>query len=185
MALGGFQFPSSTLDGCVFIFFDPESKVWAGTLCLHVDDLLCFCAQAIVKQSMHCVHLSRFASGKEIKENSVAAAFHRMFSPKRSLCLSVHTLCKSTKVTVRAQAQPEDKATPAEIRSLRECNGAVQWLAKECRPHLAVQVSLSQQTLSDPRVRHCRQANAMVRRAKQHHEWTWRFLPIPLKKDDW
>ena len=54
-------------------------------------------------------------------------------------------------------------------------------MAKESRPDLAVQVSLSQQALSDPRVRHCRQANAMVRRAKQHHELTWRFLPIPLE----
>ena len=88
---------------------------------------------------------------------------------------------KINKVTVRARAQPEDKATPAEIRSLRECNGAVQWLAKESRQDLAVQVSLSQQALSDPRVRHCRQANAMVRRAKQHHELIWRFLPIPLE----
>ena len=66
---------------------------------------------------------------------------------------------KINKVTVRARAQPEDnKATPAEIRSLRECNGAIQLLAKECRPDLAVQLSLSQQALSDPRVRHCRQA---------------------------
>ena len=52
---------------------------------------------------------------------------------------------------------------------------------KESRPDLAVQVSLSQQALSDPRVRHCRQANAMVRRAKQHHDLSWRFLPIPLE----
>ena len=103
------------------------------------------------------VHVFRFANGKGIKDNSVVATFPRMISPKIN------------KVTVRARAQPEDKATPAEIRSLRECNGAVQWVAKESRPDLAVQVSLSQQALSDPRVRHCRQANAMVRRAKQHH----------------
>ena len=87
---------------------------------------------------------------------------------------------KINKVIVRARAQPEVKATTAAVRSLRECYGAVQWLAKESRPDLAVQVSLSQQALSDPRVRHCRQANAMVRRARQHHELMWRFLPVPL-----
>ena len=32
---------------------------------------------------------------------------------------------KINKVTVRARAQPEDQATTAEVRSLRECNGAV------------------------------------------------------------
>ena len=52
---------------------------------------------------------------------------------------------------------------------------------RRVRPDLAVQVSLSQQALSDPRVRHCRQANAMVRRARQHHELMWRFLPVPLE----
>ena len=31
---------SSALDECVFIFFDLDSKVLAGILCLHVDDLL-------------------------------------------------------------------------------------------------------------------------------------------------
>ena len=31
---------SSALDEYVFIFFDPESKVLTGILCLHVDDLL-------------------------------------------------------------------------------------------------------------------------------------------------
>ena len=72
---------------------------------------------------------------------------------------------KINKVTVRVRAQPEDKATTAEERSLRECNGAVERLAKESGPDLAVQVSLSQQALTDPRVRHCRQANVMVRRA--------------------
>ena len=88
---------------------------------------------------------------------------------------------KINKVTVRVRAQPEDKATTAEVRSLRECSGAVHRLAKESRPDLAVQVSSSQQALSDPRVRQCRQANAMVRRARQHHELMWRFLPVPLE----
>ena len=87
---------------------------------------------------------------------------------------------KINKVTVRARAQPEDRATTVEVRSLRECTGAVQWLAKESRTDLAVQVSMSQQALSDPWVRHCRQANAMVRRARQYHDSVWHFLPVPL-----
>ena len=173
--LRNIDWKSSALDECVFIFFDPESKVLAGILCVYMWMICCWVvvAQPIVKQSMHCAHVSRLANGKEIKENSVVA---------KEITVSQSTYAlKINKVTVRARAQPEDKATPAEIRSLRECNGAVQWLAKESRPDLAVQVSLSQQALSDPRVRHCRQANTMVRRAKQHHELTWRFLPIPLE----
>ena len=87
---------------------------------------------------------------------------------------------KIEKVSVRARAQPEDRATPAQVKSLGECNGAVQWVAKESRSDLAVQVNMSQQALKDPRVRHCRQVNAMARRARQHHDLLWRFLPIPF-----
>ena len=113
---------------------------------------------------------SCFANGKEIKEHSVAVAISQDVLTKEVTVSQSTSALKINKVNVRARAQPEDKATTAEVRSLRECNGAVQWLAKESRQDLAVQVSLSQQALSDPRVRHCRQANAMVRRAKQHHE---------------
>ena len=31
---------TSALDECVFMFYDPVSKVLAGILCLHVDDML-------------------------------------------------------------------------------------------------------------------------------------------------
>ena len=56
---------------------------------------------------------------------------------------------KLNKVTVRARARPEDMVTTAEVRSLRE-------LAKESRPDLAVQVSMSRRALSDARVRQAR-----------------------------
>ena len=125
-------------------------------------------------------HVSRSANGKEIKESSAVASFPRTSSPRRSLCLRVRNALEINKVTVRARAQPEERATTAEVRSPSECNGAVQWLAKDSRRDLAVQVSMSQQALSDPRVRHCLQANAMVRRARQRHDLVWRFLPVPL-----
>ena len=70
----------------------------------------------------------------------------------------------------------------AEIKSLRECNDALQWLDKESRPDLAVQVNMSQQAMSHPRVRDCRNANNVVKRAVQHHGLDIRILPIPLKQ---
>ena len=172
---------SSALDECVFIFFDPELKVLAGILCLHVDDLLLGGCGTAYRQTVNALRL-RFPFRKWKRNQGEFCGSHvsqDVLTKEITMSQSTYAL-KINKVTVRARAQPEDKATPAEIRSLRECSGAVQWLAKESRPDLAVQVSLSQQALSDPRVRHCRQANAMVRRARQHHELLWRFLPIPL-----
>ena len=80
-------------------------KFWQG-YCVCMWMICCWVAvaQHIVKQSMHSVHVSSSANGKEIKENSVVAAFLRMFSPKRSQ--STYAL-KINKVTVRARAQPE------------------------------------------------------------------------------
>ena len=162
---------SSALDECVFIFFDPESRVLTGILCLHVDDLLLGGCGTAYRQTINALR-SRFPFRKW-KRNQGEFCGSRIsqdvLTKEITVSQSTYAL-KINKVTVRARAQPEDKATPAEIRSLRECNGAVQWLAKESRPDLAVQVSLSQQTLSDPR------------RAKQHHDLSWRFLPIPLEK---
>ena len=174
---------SSVLDEYVFIFFDPESKVMAGILCLHVDDLLLGGCGTAYRQTVNALR-SRFPLRKW-KRNQGEFCGSRIsqdvLTKEITVSQSTYAL-KINKVNVRARAQPEDKATTAEVRSLRECNGAVQWLAKESRLDFAVHVSLSQQALSDPRVRHCRQANAMMRRAKQHHELMWRFLPSALGK---
>ena len=172
---------SSALDECVFIFFDPDSKVLAGILCLHVDDLLLGGCGKADRQTVNALR-SRFPFRKWKRNQGEfygGRISQDVLTKEITVSQSTYAL-KINKVNVRARAQPEDKATTAEVRSFRECHGAVQWLVKESRPDLAVQVSMSQQTLSDPRVRHCRQANAMVRRAKQHHELMWRFLPVPL-----
>ena len=50
---------SSALDECVFIFFDPESKVLAGILCLHVDDLLLGGCGTAYRQTVNALR-SRF-----------------------------------------------------------------------------------------------------------------------------
>ena len=149
---------------------------------LHVDDLLLGGCGTAYRQTVNALR-SRFPFRKWKRNQGEFYGSHisqDVLTKEIIVSQSTYAL-KINKVTVRVRAQPEDKATSAEVRSLRECNGAVQWLAKESRPDLAVQVSLSQQALSDPRVRHCRQAHAMVRQAKQHHELMRRFLLLPLE----
>ena len=55
------------------------------------------------------------------------------------------------------------------------------WFDKESRPGLAVQVNISQQDMSEPRGRDCRNANHVVKRAVQHHVGI-RILPIPERQ---
>ena len=68
----------------------------AGILCLHVDDLLLGGCGTAYRQTVSCTrdHVSRFACGKEIKENSVVAAFLRMLATCFALDLSFHRKLK-------------------------------------------------------------------------------------------
>ena len=127
---------SSALDECVFIIFDPDSKILAGIL------LLGGCGTAY-RQTVNAQR-SRFPFRKR-NRNQGEFCGSRISQDvlTKEITVSQSTCAlKINKVNVRARAQPENKATTAEVRSLRECNGAAQWLAKKSRPDLAVQGKL-------------------------------------------
>ena len=88
--------------------------------------------------------------------------------------LSTYAL-RIRKVSVPARARSEEKATEAVVTSLQACDGA----------DFAFQVNMSQHSMSDPRVRDCRHANNVVRRAVQHHDFGIRILPNPLRQLRW
>eukprot|EP00969_Alexandrium_andersonii_P237775 10496182-Alexandrium_andersonii.AAC.1 len=73
---------------------------------------------------------------------------------------------KMTKARTRGRAPAESPATAPEVAELQRVNGQGQWLAKESRPDIAVQVSMAQQMLPCPTLGQVRAVNAMVRRAK-------------------
>ena len=79
----------------------------------------------------------------------------------------------------RARAKLEEQAAASE--SLRECNGALQWLTKKSRPDLPVQRNISQEALTDAKVRDGQEANNIIHRAKQRHEMIQRILPNSSK----
>ena len=79
----------------------------------------------------------------------------------------------------RSRAKLEEQATASE--SLRECNGALQWLTKKSRPDLPVQGNISQEALTDAKVRDGQEANNIILRAKQHYEKVRRILPNSFK----
>ena len=122
---------SAALDECVFMFYDPDSKALAGILCLHVNDLLL--GGTAHRQTVDALR-SRCPFRKRKRNQGEFCGSHI----SRDVLTKVITVSQSTfaltinKVTVRARAQPEDKATAAEVRSLRGCDGAVQWLARSC-----------------------------------------------------
>ena len=109
------------------MFYDPDSKALAGILCLHVDDLLLGGCGTAHRQTINALR-SRFPFRKwKRNQGEFCGSLISQDVLTKEITVSQSTYAwKINKVTVRARAQPEDKATTAEVRSLRECNGAVQ-----------------------------------------------------------
>ena len=95
--------------------------------------------------------------GSELNQNSdfSITASQKEFSDQLSYAKS------------RNRAKPEDAANHDEIRELMGLNGSTNWLSKESRPDLACHANQNQQCLPNPTVGQIRNANALVRRAKQ------------------
>ena len=102
-------------------------------LCLHVDDLLLGGCGTAHRQTVNALR-SRFQF-RNWKRNQGefcgSSISHDVLTTEITVSQSTHAL-KINKVTLQVRAQPEDKATTAEVRSLREFYGAVQWLSP-CR----------------------------------------------------
>ena len=96
---------SSALDECVFIFFDPESKVLAGILCLHVDDLLLGGCGTAYRQTINAPR-SRFPFRKRKRNQGEFCGSHvsqDVLTKEITVSQSTYAL-KINKVTVRARA---------------------------------------------------------------------------------
>ena len=97
---------SSALDECVFMFYDPDSKALAGTLCLHVDDLL-LGGRTAYRQTVNALR-SRFpfCKWKRNQGEFCGSLISQVLTKEITVSQSTHAL-KINKVTVRARTQPE------------------------------------------------------------------------------
>jgi hypothetical protein len=80
--------------------------------------------------------------------------------------------------SIPKNASPDELLSESQIRVLRAINGSLNWIASQSRPDLAVQTSMSQQAFPHPRIRHLRDANNAIRRAKMHRALTINFKLI-------
>ena len=74
----------------------------------------------------------------------------------------------------------EAKLTEQQVRVPRAINGSLNWISSQSRPDLSAQTSLSQQAFPNPKIHHLRNANNIIRRARQHRDLCITFKPIPL-----
>jgi hypothetical protein len=79
-------------------------------------------------------------------------------------------------------ARNTDPAPPHVVAAMRRQNGGLVWLAKQSRPDLAVQVSLSQQSMPHPTIADAKRTNNCIRRARQHSSLKITIPAIPLDR---
>ena len=113
-------------------------------LCVHVDDVVKGGVGAAYRKSNDQLRQRfPFRTWERNSGEFCGSVISQGGNPKVIfLTQSTHAL-PIRKVTVRARAKPEDNATEAAVQSLRECTGD-----SDGRPHLAVQVKMSQLVMS-------------------------------------
>ena len=114
-----------------------------------------------------------------VNEGEFCGAYYVQHKKTKVIEMSQKLFAERLKpATIPKSASPDDLLTESQIRVLRAINGSLNWLASQSRPDLAVQTSLSQQAFPAPRIRHLRDANNAIRRAKMHKELSIRFESI-------
>jgi hypothetical protein len=179
--LEGLGWTRSRLDSCLMFLRDQQQRL-IGVMACHVDDILCGGRGALFDESIKKLRATFPFRKWKIGEGEFCGSSLRQDPETFDIHISQskYALEQLPKVVVRPRAAPEEPATPAEIASMRKTCGAGQWLCKESRPDLAVQTSLAQQSFPQPTVGECRDANSMVRRARQFHDLEWVIKSVPI-----
>ena len=168
---------ASCFDGCLYTLRDKQNQL-IGILGVHVDD----CALGGTGEVFE----------KEVKRLRERFPFRKWRTKAGEFCGAVYS--QDTDGTIHMSMAPfVDKLKPTNIpkgkktedalethqtRVLRAINGGLNWLTSQGRPDLAAQTSFSQQAFPNPKIHHLRQANNVVRRAKQHSDLCMTFRPI-------
>eukprot|EP00435_Cladocopium_sp_Y103_P016757 s3691_g4.t1 len=173
-------FCRSKFDSCLYFLRNAEGKL-CGLLGAHVDDTVCGGQGEEFKQALS--HLkNRFPYRKwRVAEGEFCGCHYRQDPKSFEIVMTQTTFASNLKpayLPASRRAQRDSPLNPKEISVLRAINGSLNWLASQSRPDLSAQVSLSQQSMSNPTVHSLCEANNVIRRAKQHADMAIRFKSI-------
>lgn len=172
---------ASGFDSCLYTLRNPQNEL-IGVLGVHVDDCALGGQGPLFEQSITALK-ARFPFRKwRMSSGEFCGAFYRQESDG-----TIHVNMKNFAESIRSAklpkgSSPEVPLDPSQIRVLRAINGSLNWLTTQSRPDLAAQTSLSQQCFPHPKMSNLRQANNIVRRARQHSDLSLIFRPIPIDK---
>ena len=170
-------FCRSKFDSCLYFLRNAEGKL-CGLLGAHVDDTVCGGNGKTFEQALSYIK-HRFPYRKwRTAEGEFCGCHYRQDPQSFEIVMSQKTFASNLKPAYLPSTRRSRRDSPLnskEISVLRAINGSLNWLASQSRPDLSAQVSLSQQSMSQPTVHSLCEANNIVRRAKQHADLSIRF----------
>ena len=172
---------ASGFDSCLYTLRDHENRL-IGVLGVHVDDCALGGTGPEFEKSISALK-ERFPFRKwRTSSGEFCGAFYRQ-EKNGTIQVNMKNFAESIRsANLPKGLSPERQLEPSQVRILRAINSSLNWLTTQSRPDLAAQTSLSQQCFPNPKISHLRQANNIVRRARQHSDLSLTFRPIPLDK---
>ena len=179
-ALQEFQWKPSCFDPCLYHLRDENNQL-VGVLGIHVDDCALGGTGPVFETSVAKLK-ERFPFRKwRTRSGEFCGAMYSQSDDgtiKMSMKSSIDKIKPANLPKNRSSEQPlEDH----QVKVLRAINGSLNWVTSQARPDLASQTSFSQQSFPNPKLKHLRNVNSIVRRAKQHADLSLTFKPIALK----
>ena len=171
----------SKFDACLYYLRDQSQKL-VGIMGVHVDDTAIGGSGPVFEKAVHDLK-SRFPYRKWRKgEGEFCGAYYKQNPKTKTIEMSQALFVdKLRHASIPKSAKPDDRLSDSQVRVLRAINGSLNWLSSQSRPDLAVQTSFCQQAFPNPCVKHLREANNAIRRAKQHKDLTIQFSSIDPK----
>eukprot|EP00435_Cladocopium_sp_Y103_P025163 s1174_g6.t1 len=169
----------SCFDPCLYTLRNEQNEL-IGILGIHVDDCALGGHGPQFEASVAALR-RRFTFRKW--RTSCGEFCGAMYSQEKdgTIHMSMQSFTDKLKpASISKGASSEAALTDQQVRVLRAINGSLNWLSSQSRPDLAAQTSFSQQSFPNPKIRHLRNANNIIRRARQHRDLGLSFKPIDL-----
>ena len=168
----------SRYDACLYFLRDGQNKL-CGIMGVHVDDTAIGGHGEKFQTAVQALK-KRFPYRKWRRGEGEFCGSYYVQDPKsRAITMSQKLFAEKLKpASIPKHAKADDLLNEGQIRVLRAINGSLNWLASQSRPDLSVQTSFCQQAFPKPCIRHLKEANNAIRRAKQHKDLTITFQPI-------
>ena len=173
----------SSFDSCLFTLRSKQDNSLIGVLGVHVDDTALGGAGPEFRLAVEKLR-ARFPYRKwRVNSGEFCGAFYDQDPKTKVIRMSMKNCAEKLRpANIKRGVSPETPLDAMQQRTLRAINGSLNWLASQSRPDISAQTSISQQAFPNPKIRHLRHANNVVRRARMHSDLTITFTPIKPEK---